>query len=111
MSSIDFEVNEQVVGKTKAVSGQLGIIKTIEGVGKKRKYQVLFADNVSRSVTIRSIAKVLKYSGPLNNNQETDALDDPKSDLDVNEDDDKSSSQSTEASSDELNTGFIRYIP
>ena len=52
MSSYDFQVNEQIIGKAKAVRDQLGIIKVISGEGKKRKIDVLFADNKLRTMTI-----------------------------------------------------------
>ena len=39
MSSIEFEVNEQIVGKANKVKDQLGIIKAITGDGKNESYQ------------------------------------------------------------------------
>ena len=57
MSLINFEVNEQIMGKAKAVKDQLGTIQSITGDGKKRKLTVLFADNKTRIMTVFGIKK------------------------------------------------------
>ena len=97
MSSIDFEVNDQIVGKTKKVKDQLGIIKSITGERKKRQLSILFADNKLRTMSINGIQKfsTLQVQNPA----------DHTSDGPDNED--MLSSTSTDEENNELNEAFI----
>ena len=107
MSSIDFEVNEQIVGKAKKVKDQLGIIKSITGDGKKRKFSVLFADNKLRTMSIAGIQKMATLQPQVHVNQTTDGSDneDMLGDGFINEE--EVSSSSSEPENNILNEGFL----
>ena len=107
MSSYDFQVNEQIIGKAKAVRDQLGIIKTISGDGKKRKIDVLFADNKLRTMTIYGIKK----SGSQDTQVVADqTIDGPDNEEDVGDgfiEDNEVSSGDSSSETNELNEAFI----
>jgi hypothetical protein len=108
MSAYDFEVNEQIVGKAKSVKDQLGIIQSITGEGKKRKLEVLFADNKLRTMTVYGIKKLTNLQPEVHVNQATDGSDNEAMLGDGFIDEDEVSSSSSEPENNLLNEGFIQ---
>jgi len=108
MSLINFEVNEQIMGKAKAVKDQLGTIQSITGDGKKRKLTVLFADNKTRIMTVFGIKKFSHFEVQPNLTTTTDGPGDSNMHPNMFQDDDKSSASDSSEETDVLNQGFLQ---
>jgi len=108
MSSIEFEVNEQIVGKANKVKDQLGIIKAITGDGKKRKLSILFADNKLRTMTVNGIKKFSTFQLQPLANQTSDGSDNEAIVGDGFIDEAEVSSTSSDEETNELNEAFIQ---
>jgi hypothetical protein len=107
MSKVDYEVNEQIVGKAKAVKDQLGLSKNITGEGKKRKFEVLWADNRTRTMTVFGIRKSSALQVQPNHVEASDVSENSEDDQDEFQDAEEDSSTSSNEEIDELNQAFL----
>jgi hypothetical protein len=103
-----FEVNEQVIGKSKSFLNQLGIVKDIIFIGKKRKYSILFSNNKTETVSCRSIKKITTFTSLVNHNDGPDEPIIEEANPDIFDEDNMSLSTSSSASDNEINGPFLK---